>query len=508
MDVPTATVSRPLPRSAPREQGVDAAGVLAFVDALAAAPAIEPHSLVVVRHGHVVAEGWWSPYAPDGLQLLYSLSKSFTSSGVGLAVAEGLLSLDDTVLSHFPELDADVTDPRMRGLLVRHVAAMAAGHVEEALDAARDADPDDLVRGFLLTPPEQEPGTVFAYSQPCTYVLAAIVARRSGQTLLDYLRPRLLEPLGITDVAWTRDAAGRDLGYSGLHATTDAIARLGLLYLQRGEWEGHRLLPAEWVAEATRSHVSTGTDPASDWAQGYGFQFWQARHGYRGDGAFGQFCLVLPERDAVVAITAGTEEMQRVLDLAWEHLLPALGGAGRAAGGAAGRDGAAVAAPGAQDAAAGDAAAADAALADRLGRLELPRVEGAPGPAGPDAGAWDGVVATAVEGPVASATVDRAGDGWRLTVVGRAAADAGTPLVADLGTAGWAVARCTTPDGDLPLAVSGAWTAEGTLRADLVFLETPHRLGLTLTADGTLTTRWQTEPFGPPPLTHLRAPRR
>ncbi len=293
---------------------------------------MEPHSLMLLRDGHVIAEGWWAPYSAERVHLLYSLSKSFTSSAVGLAVHEGLLSLDDTVLSHFPELEEEITDPRSRRMLVRHVLAMASGHREETLQRALDIDPVDLVRGFLLLPPDEEPGTVFAYNQPCTYTVARIVQRVTGQSLTEYLRPRLLEPLGIDDVGWIRDDSGYELGFSGLHATTEAIAALGQLYLQNGEWDGHQVLPSDWVELATRSHVSNGSNPASDWEQGYGFQFWMARHGYRGDGAFGQFCVVLPEHNIVLAMTGQSEDMQGILDLAWEHLLPAIGAHGDGAG--------------------------------------------------------------------------------------------------------------------------------------------------------------------------------
>src|SRR5947209_4780411 len=139
-----------LPHSTPSAQGVDARGVLAFLDALDALPDVEPHSLQLLRHGHVVAEGWWAPYAPDRVHLLYSLSKSFTSAGLGLAVEEGLVSLDDTVLSHFPELDGEVKDERSRRMLVRHVAAMASGHRTDMIEQASALDSADLVRGFLL----------------------------------------------------------------------------------------------------------------------------------------------------------------------------------------------------------------------------------------------------------------------------------------------------------------------------------------------------------------------
>jgi CubicO group peptidase (beta-lactamase class C family) len=138
------------------------------------------HSLMVVRHGRVVAEGWWAPYSAGRPQLLYSLSKSFTSTAAAFAQAEGLLGLDDTVVSHFPEFAADITDPRSRSVRVRHVAAMASGHTREMLGEAIMRDPQEPVRGFLLIPPDREPGTVFAYSQPCTYTLASIIQRNAG----------------------------------------------------------------------------------------------------------------------------------------------------------------------------------------------------------------------------------------------------------------------------------------------------------------------------------------
>jgi CubicO group peptidase (beta-lactamase class C family) len=490
----------PLPRSTPREQGVDAAGVQAFLDALEAAPHIEPHSLMLVRHGHVVAEGWWHPYTPDGLQLLYSISKSFTATALGLAVAEGLVGLDDTVLSHFPELDADVTDPRSRRMQVRHVAAMASGHLEEALDRAEAADPDDLVRGFLLTPPEREPGAVFAYNQPCTYTVGAIVARRSGQSLTEYLRPRLLDPLGIGPVAWQRDGSGRDLGYSGLHATTDAIARLGLLHLQRGAWDGRQVLPAEWVDLATSRQVDNADPHTSpDWAQGYGFQFWQSRHGYRGDGAYGQFCLVLPEHDAVLAMTAATEDLQGVLDAFYRHVLPAFRTATSGSP-------ATSASPTGVPALAADAAAADEDLATRLAGLALAPVAGATRPPGEGTG-WDGFTAAPATGPLARVSLTRQRGGWRAELVSAHPGDAGAPLEVPVTGDGWTVSASVLPDGAaVPVATSAGWSERG-LRLDVVFLQTPHRLTVECHLDGpTATAAWLTTPLGDPPLHSLRAP--
>jgi CubicO group peptidase (beta-lactamase class C family) len=318
-------VGKDLPRSAAAAQQVDPAAVLAFVDAVEADPAIELHSLMVVRHGHVVAEGWWAPHTPERTRLLYSLSKSFTSTALGFALAEGRFSLDDTVVSHFPEFAEEVTDPRSRSVTLGHVASMASGHDRDMLQEALTRDPQEPVRGFLLVPPDAEPGTVFAYSQPCTYTLAAVIQRTAGMRLTGYLRPRLFDPLGIGEVGWLTWPPGREQGFSGLFARTEDVAKPGQLYLQGGRWGEDQLLPERYVHQATSRQIDTPNEDNLDWRQGYGLQFWMARHGYRGDGAFGQFCVVLPAHDAVVATTAGTEAMQAVLDNLWQHLLPGLG---------------------------------------------------------------------------------------------------------------------------------------------------------------------------------------
>lgn len=449
------------PRSTPSALGIDARGIARFLDALESTPDVEPHSIVLLRHGQVAAEGWWAPYASDRVHLLYSLSKSFTAAAVGIAVREGLVDLDATALSYFPELDADVTDERSRRIRVRHLLAMASGHREEALDRARAADPENLVRGFLRTPPDEEPGTVFAYNQPCTYTLGAIVRRVSGGSLVDYLRPRLLDPLGIDDMAWRRDETGAELGFSGCYAPTSAIAALGQLYLQRGVWEGQRILDEDWVAAATSTQVANPDEGNPDWSQGYGFQFWMARHGFRGDGAYGQFCIVLPEQDVVVALTGQSLDMQAVLDAAWQHLLPAI------------------------DAADVDAAG-DTGLEARLTSLGLPAVAGGRLPslvaAGPFRG--DGIDGLAFT---------RDGDRWRAALD----VDGGT-LSVPVGEGEWAV--------DGPLAASGAVAPDGTVIVDVRFVETPHLAHLRIDlASGTATASWATQPLHDGPLT-LRRP--
>ncbi|MGW3955781.1 serine hydrolase domain-containing protein [Streptomyces sp. NPDC004752] len=479
--------TRPLPIVAPSAVGVDPRRVHAFLDALETAPDIEPHSLMILRHDRVAAAGWWAPYDAHRPHLLYSLSKSFTSAAAGLAVGEGLLGLDEPVVSYFPEFAADITDPRSRAMLVRHVAAMATGHETETLDRARALDARELVRGFLLVPPDREPGTVFAYNQPATYTLAAIVQRVTGQRLTDYLRPRLFDPLGIGRTAWRQHPPGRDLGFSGMYATTDAIARLGLLHLRGGSWQGGHVLPAAWVEQATRPHISTDDDPTRgpDWRQGYGFQFWMSRHGYRGDGAYGQFCLVLPEHDAVIAMTTATDPLQDVLDLVWEHLLPAFG-------------------PAPWD----DLVEEDSALAERLAGLALPPLAVKPTPVDP--AAWSGARFTPETGhcpqqpTLTAVTVSPAAHGWTLTLT---EGDTHLDTHLDLSFDGPHWTLVDGPSAPVPTALSAGWTDDGTLRADIIFLETPHRLALACTlSTSTFTARWRTEPLDPGALRTHQAP--
>jgi CubicO group peptidase (beta-lactamase class C family) len=315
----------PLPRSAQEAQGIPSSAILAFVRA--AEDELDAlHSLMLVRHGHVVAEGWWEPYAPEHPHMLFSLSKSFTSTAVGLAVAEGRLSVDDPVLAFFPEdAPAEISD-NLAAMRVRHLLSMVTGHAEDTTMFLRQSADGNWVRAFLARPVEHQPGRHFLYNTGASYVLSAIVQKLTSMTLLEYLQPRLFEPLGIEGPTWETCPRGINTGGFGLSVKTQDIARFGQLYLQEGAWQGQQILPAAWVREATTRQVDNAPSDTPEWEQGYGYQFWRCRHNvYRGDGAFGQFCIVMPDQDAVLAITSGVGNMQAVLNRVWEHLLPAMG---------------------------------------------------------------------------------------------------------------------------------------------------------------------------------------
>jgi CubicO group peptidase (beta-lactamase class C family) len=477
-------VTKDLPRSAPADQQVDPAAVLAFVDAVEADPAVELHSLMVVRHGHVVAEGWWAPHTHDRTRLLYSLSKSFTSTALGFALEEGRFGLDDTVVSHFPELEQDITDSRSRSVTLRHLASMASGHNRDMLQEALTRDPGEPVRGFLLVPPDEEPGSIFAYSQPCTYTLAAVIQRAAGMPLSAYLRPRLFDPLGIGEVGWLAWPPGREQGFSGMFARTEDVAKLGQLYLQRGRWGDTQLLPGHYVDQATSRQIATPNQDNVDWRQGYGFQFWMARHGYRGDGAFGQFCVVLPDQDAVVATTGGTEAMQAVLDNLWEHLLPGLG-------------------IGHPD------AAAQRELDRRLAGLRLPACVAKPSP--PRWEDWTDQpfpVAPGAEGapaaPLASVDLRHADHGLEVTI-----AEPANALTFPVGTGDWLVSAPHDRHGaPVPVATSGGWLDDHTLRVEVTFLESPHRMDIACSLPTrTAEAAWRHPPLDGGRLQTLHRPR-
>ena len=317
-----------LKRSRPEAEGIPSSAILDFIKAIEqhTHPLEAVQGFLLLRHGNVAAEGWWAPYGPETPHSLYSLSKSFTSTAIGLAVAEGRLTLDDPVLKFFPDDAPSNPSENLKSMRVRHLLSMNTGHKEDTTRHVFGGKDDNWAHAFLSLPVEYQPGTWFVYNTAATYMLSAIITKLTGGSLLDYLRPRLFDPLGIENPVWETDPRGVNLGGTGLHIKTEEIARFGQMYLQKGVWQGQRIVSEEWIAEATKAtsdNSNTQTNP--DWTVGYGYQFWRCRHdAYRGDGAFGQYCIVMPEQDVVLTMIGGVQNMQTVLDKVWEHLLPAM----------------------------------------------------------------------------------------------------------------------------------------------------------------------------------------
>jgi CubicO group peptidase (beta-lactamase class C family) len=327
--------SESLPRSTPQAENVAPEGITSYVEAVKNA-GLDIHSFMVVRNGKVVAEQWFGNNVPDSLHVMHSVSKTFTASAIGFAVAENRLKVTDKVISFFPDkLPAEVS-PNLQALEIRHLLTMSVGHDANLVNQVRQTEGADWVEAFLAAPVEQQPGEEFMYNSMATYMLSAIIQQVTGEKLIDYLTPRLFNPLGIKGIRWDESPQGINTGGWGLYVKTEDMAKLGQLFLQKGSWNGAQILPASWIEEATTSHIASlpaGTKREdlkikpedSDWLQGYGYQMWRCRHnGYRADGANGQFIIILPEKNAVVAITANIGDMQAEINLVWENLLPAM----------------------------------------------------------------------------------------------------------------------------------------------------------------------------------------
>jgi CubicO group peptidase (beta-lactamase class C family) len=284
------------------------------------------HSLMILRHGKIVTEAWWYPYKPKYRHIMHSVSKTFTSTAIGFAVDEKLLTVNDKVLSFFPDdLPAEVS-PYLEELTVKHLLTMSVGQDPAPTFSLLDGD---WVKLFLATPIVHRPGTVFLYNSYASHILSAIVRKVTGQTTFDYLQPRLFDPLNITDILWETDARGNNMGGWGMRIKTEDMAKLGQFYLQKGHWEGRQLLSKAWIKEASSLHIYQRDDLTLDeelhdnWVQGYGYQIWRCiNSAYRADGANGQFIIVMPSEDAVVVITENTCDTQQTLRLIFEYLQP------------------------------------------------------------------------------------------------------------------------------------------------------------------------------------------
>ncbi len=444
----TARAASPMPRCCPEAQAVSSSELLEFIEA--ADQTIESmNSVMIVRHGQVVAEGWWAPYQAQSPHSLYSLSKSFTSTAVGLAIAEKKLSVDDEVLKFFPDEAPAEPSKNLKAMRVSDLLRMSTGHQTEP---PRTSD-EPWTKTFLAHAVPFKPGTHFLYNTSATYMLSAIVQKATGMTVLDYLKPRLFAPLGIENPTWETSPQGISTGGYGLSIRTEDIARFGQLYLQKGEWHGKQLLPAAWVEAATALQTSNGSNPNSDWDQGYGYQFWRCRHGaYRGDGAFGQYCLVLPEEDAVVAITSGVKDMQAVVNLVWDKLLPALKPAPLAADNESRKR-----------------------LEVKLAQLSLRPQEGSGSPSDVSNKKY---VFPSNDRKLEAVTLQSDANGDRVTLVARVD---GSDYSIPCGRGDWRKGRLALGTlKEQPVATSGAWTGDDTFTARICFVETPfiHKVRL------------------------------
>lgn len=468
--------------------------------AAAAHPELELHALYVLRDGEPVLEQYWAPYEPDDRALVYSASKTFAATAVGLAIGEGRFALDDRLVDLLatpspveprrlveastqrlvePVETAGTASTSSTGrtaeLTVHHLLSMSTGHTEDTLLAMTEAPPEEWANRFLAIRPPQPVGSCHVYNNGASFLLGELVRRHTGEDLLDYLRPRVLEPLGI-DATWDRDPLGRCLGYSGLHVDVRGLARLGELLRCDGVWQGRRLLPEGWVARATAKQIPTAPNPDSpEWALGYGYQVWMGREGFRLDGAYGQFAFVLPERGLVVAIQSAQSGTQALIDLLWEHL------------GAL-------------------APVEPQRLVEPVEtRVPVPHDSGlgtewtSTGPVPQDPAMVDPGEEAGAPADVADVRARRDGAGIQLGLLAEGHV---VELVAVPGE--WRRQHLHLGEAAVPVAVAAGADETGDLQIRLVFTDTPHTLRLRLSAAGA-GQAWKVNPLEGPSLAAMRA---
>lgn len=296
------------------------------------------HSVMITRSNKVIAEGWWNPYKPEYNHILYSVSKSFVGTAVGFAVTEGRISVEDKILSILDGILPSTPCENMQKLTVRDVLMMSTGQKDE-----RNIfhEGESWMYSLLSAYIDETPGKTFRYISSSTYLLSAVIWKVTGQTVFEYLKERLFEPMGFSDTIWWEvSPEGLNTGFNGFNATAEDVTKLALLYLNKGKWNGRQLLSEEWVREAGSIQIDNSDnwknqelgyrqgfgEFTDDWKSGYGYLFWQCQvaEAYRGDGIFGQMCIVMPRQNMTVAVAAGCDEPGRILEVLWKYLLPAV----------------------------------------------------------------------------------------------------------------------------------------------------------------------------------------
>ena len=306
----------------PEDVNVSSAGIVRFLDEMKQ-KRLHMHAMMILRHGKVLFESSFEPWSKDNRHMLFSLSKSFTSTAVGFAVQDGLLKTTDRLVDFFPELLTNAPCENMRKVTVKNLLTMNTGHKVEPRHLT-----DEWEKEFVRSYVDFEPGTHFMYNTYGTFMLSAIVQKATGRKLTEYLKEKLFVPLGMSPDIWTEESpSGVATGGYGLNVRVSDIAKLGQFYLQKGRWNGVQLLNEQWISDAqTPWSDNSPSGGNGDWGQGYGYQFWMCRPEgvFRGDGAFGQYCIVCPKQDMVIAINSGVRDMGAVMQSVWDNILPAV----------------------------------------------------------------------------------------------------------------------------------------------------------------------------------------
>lgn len=309
----------------PEEAGLSSQAMLDFLDAAKAA-GIELHSVMVIKDGMLAANMHFAPHTAKTPHVCYSVSKPFTSVAAGFAVKEGLLHWDDRVIDVLADSAPKHPDPWLSKVTLHHLLCMGSGLVQKSdnmnhIFGGENAE-EDWAKATLAWGCDAEPGSVFRYNSHGSYLISCMVQRAAGMNVRDYLMPRLFEPLGIEKPRWDMSPQGICCGGWGLFLPCEDIAKFGVCLLESGKWDGQQILPEEWLAKAKQMHIITNDVPRHrEWSEGYGYHLWRSTNDrFRGDGSNGQFCIVSPKQNMVVAATADTQNLTGEHDLFDEYI--------------------------------------------------------------------------------------------------------------------------------------------------------------------------------------------
>ena len=312
--------------SVPEEAGLSSRALLDYLDAIQAS-GIEQHSVMVVKDGMLAANIHYAPHTQKTPHICFSMSKPFTSMAAGFAIHEGLLNLDDRVIDVLADKAPANPDPWLASVTLHHLLSMSSGLCQKSDILSHVFNPEnntgeDWAQAVLACGCDAEPGSVFRYNSHGSYLISCMVQKVAGMNICDYLLPRLFEPLGIEKPRWDMSPQGICCGGWGMYLPVEDFAKFGVCLLQKGMYSGKQIIPADWIELASKPHISTTNVPRHrEWSEGYGYHLWPCTNGrFRGDGSEGQFCIISPRQNMIVAATACTENLTGEHDLFDEYL--------------------------------------------------------------------------------------------------------------------------------------------------------------------------------------------
>lgn len=324
-----------LPRSSSDELPCDISGFDQVFNDVCGGGTNLLHGLMVVKDGKVIYEKYDTGHEADDLHVLWSASKTFTAVAVGFAQQDGLLSVDDCILDYLGEEAPENPSEWLRSITIEDLLVMSSGFDSSSGSTrgrTNKGEVFDWAKDALASPIIFEPGTMFRYNSMDTYLLSVIVTKVTGKNMDEYLEQKLFKPLGIDRYEWKKCPQGYPVGGWGLYITLESMAKMGQFFLNKGTWNGRRLLNENWFDDAMSAKIMqwqgrmTPEEAAvkykdDEWQQGYGYQMWVCTHGaVRLDGAWGQFVIIVPEKNLVVACQANNPDGNRFIKSVWNNI--------------------------------------------------------------------------------------------------------------------------------------------------------------------------------------------